>query len=217
MNSWKSRLLLFAVSFMLLGGTALAELDVQIINKQYTEQKPEIKISYPELSGLPDLAVQAKLNELFRQEAQYQPQPDSRPLVTYINEYKVTLREKAFLNVLYDNYEFTGGAHGMQHRKSLLVNLKDGTRYALKDLFLPGADYVTAISDIIKEQDAKNVLDTFQPFEKIDLDEGFYLTPEHLVIYFPPIKYTPYYMGFQEFKIPYAKLNDILKPEWRRT
>ncbi|WP_172844406.1 DUF3298 and DUF4163 domain-containing protein [Tumebacillus algifaecis] len=219
MSSWKTRLLLVLTSVLLLSGSAATAAerasDFKITKAQFTQQKPEIKIAYPQLSGLPDAAVQKKLNHLFRKAAQYQPQPDSRPLVTYINEYKITLRHGSILNVLYDNYEFTGGAHGMSHRKSLLLNLQDGTRYALKDLFQPGVDYVTEISDVIKQQDKTHVLDTFHPFEKIDPDEGFFLTPEYLVIYFPPIKYTPYYMSFQNFQIPYAKLSNILKPEWR--
>lgn len=186
---------------------------IKIIHKEITEKKPEQKVAYPQLSGLPNAGVQQRINALLREKAAYQPEADSRPLISYANEYRVTLQSGSILNILYKNYAFTGGAHGMPHQTSLLLDLTDGKRYALKDLFQPGADYQQTISQIIKQQDKDHQLDTFQPFVKIDPNESFYLTPDSLVIFFPPYKYTPYYFGFPEFKIPYRQLSGILKAD----
>ena len=85
----------------------------------------------------------------------------------------------------------------------------------LSDLFQDGSDYVTVISDNIKEQmrqkmkeDENNLyfLDDDMPeddFKSIAADQNFYInSADQLVIAFQEGDVAPMYMGTQEFVIP---------------
>ena len=94
----------------------------------------------------------------------------------------------------------------------------------LKDLFQEGSDYVTVISDIIKEQmkqqmaEDENVyywledeIDEWN-FKQIKEDQNFYINDkENLVISFDEYEVAPGYMGAVSFEIPREELTSILK------
>lgn len=105
------------------------------------------------------------------------------------------------------------------------IDLKTGERLALKDLFVDGADYITPISENIKEQmqeqmDAdENVMywlnDEEAPewnFEKITDETSFYLNENgNIVISFNEGDVAPMYMGCVEFEIPNEVTEGIRK------
>lgn len=95
------------------------------------------------------------------------------------------------------------------------IDLKTGERLALKDLFADGADYITPISENIKEQmqeqmDADENVHywlhdeiTEWNFDKITDETSFYLNENgNIVICFNEGDVAPMYMGCVEFVIP---------------
>lgn len=105
------------------------------------------------------------------------------------------------------------------------IDLTTGERLALKDLFADGADYITPISENIKEQmqeqmDAdENVYywlhDENIPewnFDKITDETSFYLNDDgNVVICFNEGDVAPMYMGCVEFVIPEEVTEGIIK------
>lgn len=104
------------------------------------------------------------------------------------------------------------------------IDLGTGERLALADLFTEGSDYITAISENIKEQMKaqmaadENVmywLDSEMPewdFKQITDETGFYLNEAgEVVISFNEGDVAPMYMGCVEFVIPNEVLADIRK------
>lgn len=104
------------------------------------------------------------------------------------------------------------------------IDLGTGKRLALADLFTEGSDYITAISENIKEQMKaqmaadENVmywLDSEMPewdFKQITDETGFYLNEAgQVVISFNEGDVAPMYMGCVEFVIPNEVLADIRK------
>lgn len=105
------------------------------------------------------------------------------------------------------------------------IDLKTGERLALKDLFKDGADYITPISENIKEQmraemkaDESKVYwvdDTEVPewnFESITDETSFYVNENgNVVISFDEYEVAPGYMGVVSFEIPADVTADILK------
>lgn len=104
------------------------------------------------------------------------------------------------------------------------IDLGTGERLALADLFTEGSDYITAISENIKEQMKaqmaadENVmywLDSEMPewdFKQITDETGFYLNEAgQVVISFNEGDVAPMYMGCVEFVIPNEVLADIRK------
>lgn len=99
-----------------------------------------------------------------------------------------------------------------------------GTLIHLKDLFVEGSDYVTAISDSIKEQMAAQMqadeniqyfYHTDMPelnFNEIESEEDFYISEDGtLTLVFDKYQVAPGYMGSVEFKIPTEAIADIVK------
>lgn len=110
---------------------------------------------------------------------------------------------------------YQGSGSGAEWDYFYTIDLKTGERLALKDLFADGADYITPISENIKEQmqeqmDAdENVYywlnDEIEEwnFQKITDETSFYLNEDgNIVISFNEGDVAPMYMGCVEFVIP---------------
>ena len=105
------------------------------------------------------------------------------------------------------------------------IDLKTGERLTLSDLFQSGADYITPISENIKEQMQQQMaeddgkmywVDNAEVpewnFDKITDETSFYLDSDgHLVICFNEGNVAPMYMGCVQFVIPDEVVADIRK------
>lgn len=120
---------------------------------------------------------------------------------------------------------YQGAGSGMQWNYFYTIDLETGDRLALKDLFAPGADYITPISENIKEQmreqmaQDENVtywLDYEKVpewnFETITDETQFYVDENNnIVISFDEGEVAPMYMGVVTFTIPSEVIADIRK------
>lgn len=119
---------------------------------------------------------------------------------------------------------YQGAGSGYQWNVYYTIDLNTGERLQLKDLFIDGADYITAISENIKEQmqaqmDAdENVYywlnDEIEEwnFKAITDETSFYLNEkDNVVIGFNEGDVAPMYMGTVEFEIPAEVLEGIRK------
>ena len=102
--------------------------------------------------------------------------------------------------------------------------INTGKRLKLKDIFKEGADYITAISENIKEQmqaqmDADDSVyywlhDEIEEwnFKSITDETSFYINEKgNVVIGFNEGDVAPMYMGMVEFEIPAEVLADLRK------
>lgn len=119
---------------------------------------------------------------------------------------------------------YQGAGSGYQWNYYYTIDLKTGERLALKDIFQEGADYITPISENIKEQMREqmeadeNVYywldDEIEEwnFKSITDETSFYLNEKNnVVIGFNEGDVAPMYMGTVEFEIPAEVLSDIRK------
>lgn len=118
---------------------------------------------------------------------------------------------------------YQGAGSGYQWNYYYTIDLTTGERLKLKDLFVEGADYITPISENIKEQmqaqmDADEMVhywlhDEIEElnFKSITEDTSFYLNERgNIVIGFNEGDVAPMYMGTVEFEIPPDALKDIV-------
>lgn len=104
------------------------------------------------------------------------------------------------------------------------IDLNTGERLQLKDIFKEGADYITPISENIKEQMQEQMAADDQVyywlndeieewnFKSITDETSFYLNDKgNVVIGFNEGDVAPMYMGTVEFEIPAEVLRDIRK------
>lgn len=130
-------------------------------------------------------------------------------------KYEVTYNKDCTISLYFDQYEYTGGAHGNTVRSSDTWNLQNGRRIMLGQLFRYPFHYKpyiikTIINQIEKqiesgdnpyfEEYKKNVATYFNP-------SSFYLTNKGIVIYFQQYEIAPYASGIREFTIPYSDEN----------
>lgn len=119
---------------------------------------------------------------------------------------------------------YQGAGSGSEWDYFYTIDLNTGKRLALKDLFKEDADYITPVSENIKEQmreqmeKDENVYYWLEDeieewnFKAITDETSFYLNEKnHVVIAFNEGDVAPMYMGTVEFEIPEKVLEDIRK------
>lgn len=119
---------------------------------------------------------------------------------------------------------YQGAGSGYQWNYYYTIDLNTGERLQLKDVFAEGADYITPISENIKEQmqaqmDADEDVyywlhDEIEEwnFKTVTDETSFYMNEKgNVVIGFNEGDVAPMYMGAVEFEIPADVLKDIRK------
>lgn len=136
-----------------------------------------------------------------------------------VQTFEPTYCKRPIISLYYDQYEFTGGAHGNTIRKGDTWDLDRGVRMMLSDLFKPNYDYRNVIIKTIeneaqRRQAAGQVLyldDLSENIIKFYDDENFYLSENGVVIFYPLYTIAPYAAGIQTFTIPWILFGENLK------
>lgn len=214
---------------------SVAENKITIKTVKEASENEEIKITlqYPQIDGLHDKAIQENINSVFKKAAEdarneglqnademkkvmasgYSGSPNK--CESYF-DYRLKYNQNGLLSLVFMDYQYTGGAHGMTVQSSYTIDLETGKVYNLKDLFNSDADYVLYISNIVGNKITEGVkegrLYEITPFKTIKADQDFYLSDNAVVVYFQQYEYFPYAAGIQEFPVDFSALQDMLKP-----
>jgi len=209
------------------------KISIKTVKEDSENDKIKITIQYPQIDGLDDKAVQDSINSIFKEAAMdsknqglqntdyikddtagYTASPNKYE--TYF-DYRLKYNQNGLLSVVLLNYQYTGGAHGSTVQSSHTFNLKTGEEYNLKGLIKDETDYVSFISNAVRnginERVKAGILNEIAPFEAIKDDQDFYLSSRAVVVYFQQYEYFPYVAGIQEFPVDFSALKDMLKPE----
>ncbi|MCG7344508.1 DUF3298 and DUF4163 domain-containing protein [Sporosarcina sp. ACRSL] len=192
-------------------------LPVTILTKKLPHESPNINVYYPVVTQMNNAMIQRKINSAIIQTLNallVEQNFYAKELVELLANFEIKNNQRGILSLTLIVYSFTGGAHGLTVIKSLTFDVHTGKQYELKDLFKPGSDYVTVLSDIIRRDIEKwnvQLLDT--PFKGIRSDQGFYIADTSIVIYFQLYEITPYAWGFPYFPIPILDLADMIAPK----
>ncbi|NLZ83664.1 MAG: DUF3298 and DUF4163 domain-containing protein [Clostridiales bacterium] len=134
-------------------------------------------------------------------------------------DYSITYNKNCSLSLYFDQYEYTGGAHGMTVRTSDTWDLIRSRMMKLKDFFICDDAYqeyvITNISIQIAEQiaagDDMYFDDYFHLVRENFKPNNFYLVDEGIVIYYDLYDIAPYAAGIRTFLIPFRK-GIVLEP-----
>lgn len=132
------------------------------------------------------------------------------------NSYSSTLSEIAYFDEKYlsfcqQDYDYTGGAHGMPIWTGFTFDLETGQRLGLKDII---GNSEEELKDIVTEYFAEYIGENPDNFwddavdyvrEYTSFDSDYYLTEEGIKFYFSPYALSSYAAGFQEATIPYEE------------
>lgn len=128
-----------------------------------------------------------------------------------ILEYNITYNKDCIISLYYDQYEFTGGAHGNTIRTSQNWDLQRGCQIPLS-YFYPNNPYyiidiLKNINNQIKEQIQSGTNQYFDNYCELVLEtfnlESYYLTPNAIAIYFQQYDIAPYSSGIPVFYLMY--------------
>lgn len=123
------------------------------------------------------------------------------------------------LSFMFNEYSFSGGAHGNGYQEFYNFDLETGELLTLNDL-LEG-DYEGAVNELIERyfREMEDLADTVSLQEgglfedSIALNENFYLTPNELGFYYNPYEIAPYAAGPKEIIIPYTDLKKWIRKD----
>lgn len=121
--------------------------------------------------------------------------------------------DDSYLSFVQQNYDYTGGAHGMPYWIGYVFNLQTGAQLGLSDVV---ADDELRIKELVTQYFAQrynqdpdmfwdDAVDTV--FEYTTLNSPFYLSDEGIVFYFGPYDLASYAAGFQEIVVPYSEFD----------
>ncbi|QPC82785.1 DUF3298 and DUF4163 domain-containing protein [Phototrophicus methaneseepsis] len=124
--------------------------------------------------------------------------------------YDISLMSDSLVSVIFYNYQFTGGAHGLTSMTAMTFDLSTETLLSLADLFPDGVVPYEAISDysatVLEERLGADA--TFP--EGYTPDPANYqiwtLSEEGLIIYFSQYQVAPYVAGIQQVVIPFDEI-----------
>ncbi len=212
-------------------------ISIKTVKEASDTDKIKITLQYPQINGLADKMVQDSINSIFEKSASdarneglrnademekvmvsgYTGSPNK--CETYF-DYSLKYNQNGLLSVVFMDYQYTGGAHGLTVQSSRTLDLKTGEEYKLKDLVKVDADYVSLISDTVRNAIDERVKEGILPdysiaaFNTIKDDQVFYLSNNAVVVYFQQYEYWPYVAGIQEFPVDFSVLNNMLKPDF---
>lgn len=126
-----------------------------------------------------------------------------------LQTFELTYNKACIISLYFDNYQYTGGAHGLTVRTSQTWNLKSGQIIKLRELYKCSGDYKSYIKRKVIEQIKENPDIYFENYEELveqtfDVN-NFYCTPQGVVVYFQQYDIAPYASGIREFLLPYNK------------
>ncbi len=193
----------------------------------------DITLQYPQLEGLAEKTAQDSINAIFKEAAMAARQEglanaaenESEKALGYGSpnkcgtyfDYSLKYNQNGLLSVIFMDFQYSGGAHGYTLQSAYTFNLNTGEEYKLQDLFNSDADYVSFISDTVREGIDERIgegslYEELIPFDTIEADHDFYLSNDGVVVYFQQYEHWPYAAGIQEFTVEYAALIEMLKP-----
>lgn len=134
----------------------------------------------------------------------------------------ITYNENCTISLYYDEYSYTGGAHGTTFRTSDSWEIQTGRSIHLNDIIKYEYGEFNYVRHLIIEK-VKTIAGTeeFIYFEKFEeniscnfYEENFYLVPSGVVIYYQQYDIASYAAGIPQFLIPFDNMK-IIEPKCR--
>lgn len=188
---------------------------------KYKNEKIEVELNIPLISGMKDQALQEKINRnfeteiiTFKDEVEKSAEEELieqenwmtiYPYQAYVS-YELPYNKNHILSIIINYYSYTGGAHGMTVRKTLNINTDSGKILEIKDFFPGNGDYQQIVLEEVRRQIESEqdnyYANTLDNLDSLPEDLQFYLEEGKIIVYFGLYEIAPYAAGIPEFPIP---------------
>lgn len=123
----------------------------------------------------------------------------------FVVDYSVPRADLSYISVLFESYQYTGGAHGYEMLFSGNYDVKNESFINLDDLALK-SNYEWSVINRINQMNRENYMSFGGPESLDELQYQFYMTPSGFVMFLNPYEYAPYAAGIREFLMPYSMI-----------
>lgn len=129
----------------------------------------------------------------------------------------VKYNENNIISLCFEKYGYTGGAHGINIMKYVVLDMKQNKRLEQEDIFMENYQ-----PNLIKLLDKKlrringilpdeNLRDAGFLVDQMEISDNFYVNNEGIGFFYNVYQISPYAAGTTELFIPFAELKSILK------
>lgn len=133
---------------------------------------------------------------------------------TVQERYAMTYNKGDYVSILFQNVQDTHGAHPMTVRAGSVYDMKTGTSLALTDILKGDQNAIDQLildgfTAQIRKNPAAFYAEAEEYLEKAVANHSydFYLTDTGLTIFFQKYEIAPYVAGFQEYTIPFSRVD----------
>lgn len=215
-------IILAAVIFFFLSAVPASALEIVTIPIEKMEEDVyQIEAEIPILMDLNNKKIQEKYNDLFRDNIltfiEYtigmarQSQRDFAeadfPKREFVAKVDYNLKNSSeILSIIFNYYQYTGGAHGNPYISSYNIDLTTGEDLNLVNFLERKNMTLTEVELFIKSEIKKDPDNFFQDdygFQSLEEDQYYYHENGELVVYFQPYAIAPYSTGIPKFRIEY--------------
>lgn len=119
--------------------------------------------------------------------------------------------------LVYNLYDYTGGAHGNGYYFTMTFDLENERILSLEDVFAPNANFLPTISALVRADLSARLVEMSDPewiasgtSENIDNYQDFVLTPEGILFLFEPYQVAAYAAGPQESLVSWDALDGLV-------
>ncbi len=211
----------------------------RLIDKRYFEENLEekyiIDVAYPQFQSAITGGLEESINKIVYDRKVLSTINDFKDdIASYTDEsiglnyflaidYSVLMYDKNGISLCLDIYPYMGGAHGMLYFETINFDFEKNDLIKLKDLFVPGYDYLNIISRYCREDLIRQMKERgFQPDEEwiedgtdpgyMDTFTNFLITPSGLIMKFPAYQVASYAAGDFSVNIPYDRFEGYIDP-----
>ena len=210
--------------------------DTEDLTYSETTDLFSIKVTYP---AVQNQDAQARIDAIVDEEVAHFKAQSVAPITAEEAErlreqgrpYELTIeytahQAEAFSSYVFTVYLDTGGAHPNTFFRTVTFNAI-GKEQTLEDLFVEGAPYLPQLSEEVYPRVVAELKARTGGAVTPDMEDGvrlgtasslealqfFYLEDNTLHLLFPPYQVAAYAAGSFDVAIPFANIQDILKPE----
>ena len=213
--------------------TVLKTAEVKEVNINEETGGYKITASFPQFYNLGDSAREAAASNLIKGRVEKSIEEFKRGVNEEITDtspnikgemrisYKVVNLNSWVASVEFSEYTYIeGAAHPLDFFSSFNYNFKDNREIVLADLFNPGSNYLSVLSDLSRKS-LKNQLGEYYVQESVESGTTpksenfsvFFLGKDKLTIVFNVYSVTGYAAGAQTVEISYDELRTVIDPE----
>lgn len=200
----------------------------------YNNYGLKLTMQVPQLDGLKNSKFEKKINNQLMKAAKERKSEVIKEAIAYnkeiirdglspipfeyIENYSVIPSVNPYYTIGLFKYQYSGGAHGINHVDYMTINTETSKVVELKDLFKENVNYKTIINDLItkqievRTQAGEAFFTGSDGFKSIKENQPFFINQNgDLVIVFNVYEIASYASGTQFFTLPYKELLPYMK------